>query len=67
MQRETRSYVRQIRKRGFERVIGTSGTILALGALAGGAKRPPEEVRNLRVSVKALGRLRDRLTKMTLD
>ena len=67
IQRETRSYLRQIRKRGFERVIGTSGTILSLGALAGGAKRPPEEVRNLRVSVKALGRLRDRLTKMTLD
>jgi exopolyphosphatase/guanosine-5'-triphosphate,3'-diphosphate pyrophosphatase len=67
VQRETRSYLRQIRKRGFERVIGTSGTILSLGALAGGAKRPPEEVRNLRVSVKALSKLRDRLTKMTLD
>ena len=36
-----RSYLRQIRKRGFERVIGTSGTILSLGALAGGAAAAP--------------------------
>ncbi len=67
VQRETRSYIRQLRRRGFERVIGTSGTILSLGALAAGAKRPPGEVRNVRVSVKALERLRRRLTTMTLD
>jgi exopolyphosphatase/guanosine-5'-triphosphate,3'-diphosphate pyrophosphatase len=67
IQRETRAYVRQIRRRGFLRVIGTSGTILSLGALALGAKRPPDEVRNVRVSVKALGRLRKRLTSMRLD
>jgi exopolyphosphatase/guanosine-5'-triphosphate,3'-diphosphate pyrophosphatase len=67
VQRETRSYLRQIRKRGFERVIGTSGTILSLGSLATGAKRPPGDVRNLRVKTKALARLRKRLTSMTLD
>ena len=67
IQRETRSYLRLIRRRGYERVIGTSGTILSLGALALGAKRPPGEVRNVRVSVKALGRLRERLTSMRLD
>jgi exopolyphosphatase/guanosine-5'-triphosphate,3'-diphosphate pyrophosphatase len=65
--RDTRAYLRLIRKRGFERVIGTSGTILSLGALAAGAKRPPGDVRNVRVSAKSLSRLRDRLTKMTLD
>ncbi|HUL75258.1 MAG TPA: Ppx/GppA phosphatase family protein [Vicinamibacterales bacterium] len=67
VQRETRAYLRQVRRRGFQRVIGTSGTILSLGALALGAKRPPSDVRNVRVSAKALGRLRKRLTAMRLD
>jgi exopolyphosphatase / guanosine-5'-triphosphate,3'-diphosphate pyrophosphatase len=65
--RETRGYLRQIRRRGFQRVIGTSGTIVSLGGLATDAPHPPEEVRNLRVSAKALHRLRRRLAGLTLD
>ena len=39
------------RRTGFDRVIGTSGTILSLGAVAATAARgePPAELRNLRV------------------
>jgi exopolyphosphatase/guanosine-5'-triphosphate,3'-diphosphate pyrophosphatase len=67
IQRETSGYLRQVRRRGFDRVIGTSGTILSLGALASGARRPPGEVRHLRVTAKALHRLRERMTALTLN
>src|SRR5579862_4528420 len=66
IRRETGSYVRQVVKRGFRRVIGTSGTILALGQLALGAKRAAGDVRNVRVDARDLRRLRKRLTSMTL-
>jgi exopolyphosphatase/guanosine-5'-triphosphate,3'-diphosphate pyrophosphatase len=49
-------------------VIGTSGTILSLGALAssdGGA--PAEDLRNRRVSAKALHKLRKKLTTLSLE
>src|SRR5688500_4159828 len=50
----------QILAIGFDRVIGTSGTILSLGAVAateaGGAA--PAELRNLRVSSKQIRRVR---------
>jgi exopolyphosphatase / guanosine-5'-triphosphate,3'-diphosphate pyrophosphatase len=65
--RETRGYLRQVRQRGFQRVIGTSGTILSLGALASGARRPPDDVRNLRIAAKAVHRLRKRLVDLSLD
>ena len=67
IRRETAAYLRQLRRRGFQRVIGTSGTILSLGALALGARRPPGEVRNARISAKAIGRMRARLTALTLN
>ncbi len=52
----------QIALRGFDRVIGTSGTILSLGALATSDTRErPEDLRNRRVPAKALHRLRKRL------
>jgi exopolyphosphatase/guanosine-5'-triphosphate,3'-diphosphate pyrophosphatase len=61
-------YLAQIAKAGFDRVIGTSGTILRLGALAlvedGGA---PEELRNQRVSAKSLRRLRKRLVAADIE
>ena len=63
---QTGPYLAQLAKRRIERVIGTSGTILSLGALAG-EKRPSEDVRNLRVSAKALARLSSRLTALPLD
>ncbi len=62
LNREMGGYLDQLATRGFDRVIGTSGTILSLGALAssdGGA--PPEGLRNRRVSAKAIHRLRKRL------
>ena len=50
----------QITAIGFDRVIGTSGTILSLGAVAATAARgvPPAELRNLRVSAKQIRRVR---------
>ncbi len=64
--REAGAYLRQIARRRIDRVIGTSGTILALGSLAAGA-RAGDDLRNRRVAVKDVARLRTRLTAMTLD
>jgi exopolyphosphatase/guanosine-5'-triphosphate,3'-diphosphate pyrophosphatase len=63
------TYLDQVASRGFERVIGTSGTILSLGALAlsEGAGVPPEELRNQRVPAKAIHRIRKRLTAVDLE
>jgi exopolyphosphatase/guanosine-5'-triphosphate,3'-diphosphate pyrophosphatase len=62
------SHLAQIAKAGFDRAIGTSGTILSLGALAltdeGGAG---EDLRNQRVSAKALRRLRKRLVAADIE
>ena len=63
------SYLDQVAKRRYDRVIGTSGTILSLGALASSSEDgvPLEELRNRRVRAKALHRLRKRLTSLTLE
>ena len=62
-------YVGYIVKEGFDRLIGTSGTILSLGAVSTALERgaAPEEVRNLRVSAKSLKRLRKTVTQLPLD
>jgi exopolyphosphatase/guanosine-5'-triphosphate,3'-diphosphate pyrophosphatase len=54
---------------GYDRVIGTSGTILSLGTVATAIDRgsEPEEVRNLRVPAKSLRRLRKSAVEMDLD
>jgi exopolyphosphatase/guanosine-5'-triphosphate,3'-diphosphate pyrophosphatase len=54
---------------GFDRVIGTSGTILSIGAVASTAARgvPPEELRNLRISAKQIRRLRKDVTNLELE
>ena len=67
IRKEVRSFIKQVVKRGFHRVIGTSGTILALGPLAMGARRQPNEVRNLRVDARDFRRLRKRLTELSLN
>jgi exopolyphosphatase/guanosine-5'-triphosphate,3'-diphosphate pyrophosphatase len=67
IRKETRSFVKQVVKRGFHRVIGTSGTMLTLGPLAMGARHIPDEVRNLRIEAREFRRLRKRLTSLTLD
>jgi exopolyphosphatase / guanosine-5'-triphosphate,3'-diphosphate pyrophosphatase len=56
-------YLDQLARRGFDRVIGTSGTILSLGALAAGdGDGRVGDVRNRRVPAKAFHRLRKRVT-----
>src|SRR3954452_328437 len=62
LNREMGGYLDQLAAGGVERVIGTSGTILSLGALAL-ADTPAEstELRNQRVSVKAIHKTRKRL------
>src|SRR5918992_2272121 len=60
---ELAKYLRDIRSAGFDRVIGTSGTILSLGAVAtGDRRRVSDEIRNLRVSAKQIHRLRKDVT-----
>ena len=63
------AYLRQLKARGFGRVIGTSGTILSLGALAhaqdSGAAAP--DVRGLRVSAKSFHKLRRTLVDLDLQ
>jgi exopolyphosphatase/guanosine-5'-triphosphate,3'-diphosphate pyrophosphatase len=67
LNREMGDYLEQVAQRGYDRVIGTSGTILSLGALAAEEHVPVEELRNLRVPAKALHRLRKKLTSLTLE
>ncbi len=65
IRRDAHDTLRRIRKAGFERVIGTSGTILTLGELSR-SQRAKDGVRNLRVTAKAIHRLRRQLTGTTL-
>jgi exopolyphosphatase/guanosine-5'-triphosphate,3'-diphosphate pyrophosphatase len=65
IRRQVGSYLRTLARRRLDRVIGTSGTILSLGALAAGA-RPNDDLRNVRVSAKAIARVRRRLTALPL-
>jgi exopolyphosphatase/guanosine-5'-triphosphate,3'-diphosphate pyrophosphatase len=62
-------YCDQITAAGFDRVIGTSGTILSLGAVASTMSRGslPSELRNLRVTAKQLRRVRKTSTRLDLE
>ncbi len=62
-------HTEQIAAAGFDRVIGTSGTILSLGAVAVTAARgtPPGDLRNLRVTAKQIRRLRKDLVSLDLE
>ncbi len=62
-------YVRHIVSAGFDRVIGTSGTIISLGTVATAVDRGgvPPETRNLRVSTKSIRRLRKLATELDLE
>jgi exopolyphosphatase/guanosine-5'-triphosphate,3'-diphosphate pyrophosphatase len=59
----------QILASGFDRVIGTSGTILSIGAVAATAGRggPPSELRNLHVPAKQIRRVRKQVTDLDLE
>jgi exopolyphosphatase/guanosine-5'-triphosphate,3'-diphosphate pyrophosphatase len=57
----------QITAAGFDRVIGTSGTIMSLGAVAVALTTgaPPSELRNLRVSANQIRRLRKEIVGLS--
>ena len=59
---------KQIVSAGYDRVIGTSGTILSLGAVAMAVVRGtvPTELRNLRLPAKWIRRLRRGIVDMTV-
>ena len=68
LNREMGGHLDQIAMRGFDRVIGTSGTILSLGALASSESGGRiEDLRNRRVSAKAFHKLRKRLTEYNIE
>src|SRR5258706_3010537 len=60
-------YLDDIARAGFNRVIGTSGTILSLGALAAEQPRDTDALRNRRVSAKQIRRVKKQLLALTLD
>ncbi|HEX7778440.1 MAG TPA: Ppx/GppA phosphatase family protein, partial [Vicinamibacterales bacterium] len=66
---EIDEYLDQLSKAGFDRLIGTSGTILSLGAVAtAGQGHPPDaSLRNRRVSAKQLHRIRKALVSLDIE
>jgi exopolyphosphatase/guanosine-5'-triphosphate,3'-diphosphate pyrophosphatase len=66
---EIGKYLAQIARGGFERVIGTSGTIMSLGAVASTADGLPvgAPLRNRRVSAKQVRRIRKDLVALDLE
>jgi exopolyphosphatase/guanosine-5'-triphosphate,3'-diphosphate pyrophosphatase len=68
IRRETSGYLTELRRRGFSRVIGTSGTIQAIGALAiGNGASATRDVRRVVVPADQISRLRRRLVDLSLD
>ncbi|HEX6209403.1 MAG TPA: Ppx/GppA phosphatase family protein, partial [Methylomirabilota bacterium] len=66
---EIRAHADAIVELGYDRVIGTSGTILSLGAMAAQQMTgvPPEELRNLRIPAREIHRLRKTLVALPLN
>ena len=62
-------YLEHIVEAGYDRVIGTSGTIVSLGTVATAIDQgaAPEEVRNLRVPAKSLHRVRKMAVEKNLE
>jgi exopolyphosphatase/guanosine-5'-triphosphate,3'-diphosphate pyrophosphatase len=62
-------YLALITGAGGGRVVGTSGTILSIGQLAATLEHgaPPDELRNLRVSARAIRQVRKLVTSLDLD
>lgn len=62
-------YLRRLAEAGFDRVIGTSGTILSIGTVATAMDRGavPTEIRNLRVPAKSIRRFRKAVTSLDLE
>ena len=68
LQGEISSFAKQVVQAGFERVIGTSGTILSLGTMAAYEMdgTEPDELRNRRIPAKQIRKLREKLTSLSL-
>ena len=66
---ELGKYLDQIRRAGFDRLIGTSGTVLSLGAVAQAERNPSAggSLRNRRISAKQLRRTRKALVSRDLQ
>ena len=66
---ELGEYLDGLAQAGFDRVVGTSGTVLSLGAvvLADQARAPGGSLRNRRISGKQLRRVRNLLTDVGLE
>jgi exopolyphosphatase/guanosine-5'-triphosphate,3'-diphosphate pyrophosphatase len=65
---ECGKYLAQIARAGFDRVIGTSGTILSLGAIATASDtRNAGVLRNRRVAAKQIRRVRKELVALDLE
>ena len=66
---ELGDYLDLIAKAGFDRVLGTSGTILSLGSIATAERGIPAgtSLRNRRVSVKELRKVRKTLSSLDLE
>lgn len=62
---ELDGFLRALSHRRFDRVIGTSGTILSIGSMAAGVSAAGD-MRLARVPVKAITRLRKRLVPLSL-
>src|SRR6476646_2557263 len=66
---EIGKYLDEIAKAGFDRVIGTSGTILSLGSVASAADGlgPSAPLRNRRISAKQIRRVRKELAVLDIE
>src|SRR4030095_16147905 len=66
---EIGKYLQQINRAGFDRVIGTSGTILSLGAVAASmeGRTPGAPLRNRRIAAKQFRNVRKELVALNLD
>jgi exopolyphosphatase/guanosine-5'-triphosphate,3'-diphosphate pyrophosphatase len=66
---EIADHIQQIVKAGFERVIGTSGTILSLGAVCAAEMHGsvPSDLRNVRIPAKQLHRVRKTVVELDLQ
>jgi exopolyphosphatase / guanosine-5'-triphosphate,3'-diphosphate pyrophosphatase len=65
---EIGKYLDQVARSGFDRVIGTSGTILSLGSVALAVEnRSAQALRNRRIAAKQLRRLRKELIELSLE
>jgi exopolyphosphatase/guanosine-5'-triphosphate,3'-diphosphate pyrophosphatase len=66
---ELRDYLKSIVESGYDRVIGTSGSILSIGMIAAATEDgvPPGSIRNRRVSAKQIHRVRKMLSELSMQ